>query len=144
MNADADPVGDAEFTAHLLACEEALAGGNVPASMAEDLPTELRSRLLRGLDCVQRLQLLRPQHQPGGAASSEEACPTRIGRFEIRGPLGRGGFGIVYRAYDPVLCREVALKIPREDALADADCRALRTGSRCCWRTRPSESGVGA
>jgi hypothetical protein len=124
MNADSDPVGDEEFTAHLLACEEALAEGIAPASMAENVPAELRSRLLRGVDCVQRLQLLRPQHRPRGAASSEDGCPTRIGRFEIRGPLGRGGFGIVYRAYDPVLCREVALKIPRGDALADADCRA--------------------
>src|SRR3954453_7786360 len=29
--------------------------------------------------------------------------PARIGRFQIRGPLGSGGFATVYRAYDPQL-----------------------------------------
>ena len=35
----------------------------------------------------------------------------RIGRYEIRSELGRGGFGIVYRAHDPVMQREVAIKV---------------------------------
>ncbi|HZI79472.1 MAG TPA: protein kinase, partial [Vicinamibacterales bacterium] len=60
-------------------------------------------------------------------AQLTHATPARWGPFEIVEEIGRGAFGTVYRARDPRLQREVALKIVRRpdgEAEAEAD-RAL-------------------
>jgi serine/threonine-protein kinase len=49
---------------------------------------------------------------------------NRLGRYEIIAPLGAGGMGEVYRARDPGLEREVALKVLPADTLADENARA--------------------
>src|ERR1022692_4953824 len=35
----------------------------------------------------------------------------QIGRYLVRGEIGKGGFGVVYRAWDPVMRRDVAIKV---------------------------------
>jgi len=46
---------------------------------------------------------------------------TRLGRYEIRSPLGAGGMGEVYRACDRRLNREVAIKVLPEVFARDSD-----------------------
>src|SRR5215470_314130 len=46
---------------------------------------------------------------------------TRLGAYEILGPLGAGGMGEVYRARDPRLGREIAIKVLPQDVARDPE-----------------------
>lgn len=46
---------------------------------------------------------------------------SMVGRYRIEGPLGAGAMGVVYRAFDPVVARHVALKLIHVDSFTDSN-----------------------
>lgn len=56
---------------------------------------------------------------PGNATAATPFNGLELGRFKLIARLGSGGFGTVYRAYDPQLQREVALKVARPERLTE-------------------------
>ncbi len=46
-----------------------------------------------------------------------------IGKYEVRGELGHGGMAVVYRAHDPTLDREVAIKVLHPHLAQDPESR---------------------
>jgi serine/threonine protein kinase len=54
--------------------------------------------------------------------------PMLLRQFELRGVIGSGGMGTVYRAFDTYLLREVAVKLMRKELAQDA--QALEGFSR--------------
>ncbi|HLF74805.1 MAG TPA: protein kinase [Anaerolineales bacterium] len=51
-------------------------------------------------------------------------APDKVGRYRIKSELGRGGMATVYRAFDPISNREVAIKVLPSDMLHNLVTRA--------------------
>lgn len=65
-----------------------------------------------------------------------EATPTRLGRYQVLGELGRGGMGRVLRARDPELGRDVAIKMLPEGRGTPSQLRRFRDEARAMARAR--------
>lgn len=55
------------------------------------------------------------------SAVASQVLPAALGKFELREEIGRGGYGVVFLAYDRAMGREVALKVPHATVLMRDD-----------------------
>jgi WD40 repeat protein/serine/threonine protein kinase len=86
-----------------------------------DTPPETDSGLSAIQGCLRRLESDR--RRSAATPAGDSTVPARVGRFRLIRELGHGSFGIVFLADDPVLHRQVAVKVPRPEALFTSDLR---------------------
>jgi eukaryotic-like serine/threonine-protein kinase len=72
-----------------------------------------RSELEEGSSASFLRELARAPERPPSEAASLDVGSVLAGRFELRGAIGRGGFGSVFEAYDRERAAVVALKVLR-------------------------------
>lgn len=104
----------------------------IEQSCGED--RELRIELERMLDVESRPDFLASPASAGGlpvSLAESAPLPDRIGRYEVLGLLGSGGFGVVYRAqeHEPIR-RVVALKVIHAHRVDEASLRRFESERR--------------
>jgi hypothetical protein len=68
---------------------------------------------------------------PYAPAAEDAEQPVRLGRYSVVATLGRGSFGVVYQGYDEELRRDVAIKVPHRERIAElADVEAYLAEAR--------------
>jgi eukaryotic-like serine/threonine-protein kinase len=137
MGVDEPRAAEDKFLSSLSRYHESLSvdtTDGAPPELPPDADPELSARLKRAHECLRLLHVAwgddksdsRPTSQDSSFSLSSFSTGeplTRVGRFEIVRELGRGAFGIVFLAFDPALDREVALKVPRPEALVTPQLR---------------------
>ncbi len=134
------PDEEARLAAHLdgcaacrqhLAARTALLAAEVPIPPVSPPREKVLEQLLRDLKAESRWSGAEKASPAEGAVTGAEPWSGgRLGPYEVRAVLGRGGMGVVLLAFDPALHRLVALKVlaPHLATLPDARRRFAREG----------------
>ncbi len=110
----------------------------VPAALQEGLALALQAEDDGDWKPVIDWMIRQPAHAPeviGSLAAQRgirpliaglrvTAAPTSVGKYELREVLGKGAMGVVYRAFDPDVKREVAVKLLHPGGELSDDARA--------------------
>ena len=89
---------------------------------------------------VETVTAAAPTPEPLPGAELERG--RTIDRYVVIEQLGRGGMGVVYRAYDPELDRSVAIKVLRAARTDQARARLLREAQALARLTHPNVVAV--
>ncbi|MEM9463109.1 MAG: serine/threonine-protein kinase [Myxococcota bacterium] len=73
---------------------------------------------------------------PGSPAAS--SLPSSLDRYVLMGTLGRGGMGVVFKAFDPMLDRRVALKVLHKELNDKHANRLLREAQAMAKLSHPN------
>lgn len=103
----------------------------IEGQLSEEAVAQLEAHLDRCRACQAMVDELAHVLHPATDSERAPAAHATIGRYEVRDELGTGATGVVYRAYDPELRRQVAIKLLRpdltdDDQLPTARARLLR------------------
>jgi hypothetical protein len=116
---------DDQIAEWLVRWEEAQAANQPPPAL-DELPAELRLRAQEGLWLLRDFAQISHQLTTTGSGLPGDApqTPPDAPRYRFEAFLGRGGMGEVWRGFDTLLARPVALKVLRERLFADGVSRA--------------------
>src|SRR5438270_1287935 len=100
----------------------------VERRLASEALLQIEAHLRGCTDCRELLAEIAQPAAPEEPASEAASIPEKelVGRYEVLGPIGAGGMGVVYAARDPKLHRTVALKMLRARGADDATQARMR------------------
>ena len=116
---------DDQIAEWLVRWEDAQAANQPPPAL-DQLPAELRPRAREGLRLLHSFAWMANALSTTVPTAPESAPqpPPNTPRYRFEEFLARGGMADVWRGYDTVLAREVALKVLREQVFGNGGFRA--------------------